>query len=370
MSNDKPESTTGNNGLVILREDDKPAPTIREYMAACPVKAGHEPIKADCERYGISLDSPWPPNFPKGGPVLEPIAADPPPAAKILQFPLPFGEDTRAVSNAMARCALFAPVKERQFFKDYVVVGEIDGCLIEWKGEQLNQDDHDTLLQLVKMARGHAFGVEVVQSVNAILNGLGRHTHLEQRRQFFEQGDRLMSGTIRTTPRGKPSYAGHLIVDIITPQGQEAEPRYRRFFAYRLNPKLAGLYNSEAFTLIDWQERLQLKGRGSELAKWLYLWISSHAEQYPHKVETIREKCGIELKDLKECRRQLRRALDLLKETGAISAWGIDAADLVHIERTPSPVQLKHLTKKAAKGGNRRKQLTPIGDLLPGKPKK
>ena len=99
-------------------------------------------------------------------------------------------------------------------FQDYVIVGEVDGCLIEWKGEQLNQDDHDTLLQLIKMARHKAFGDDVVQQVNAILRGLNRHTQKEQRRQFFEQADRLMSGTIRITPRGKPSYAGHLLADM------------------------------------------------------------------------------------------------------------------------------------------------------------
>ena len=132
-----------------------------------------------------------------------------PQAAKIMQFPLPFGEDTRASSNVMARCALFAPVNERAHFKDYVVVGNVDGYLIEWKGEQLNQDDHDTLLQLIKMALHRPFGVDVVQSVNAVLKGLGRQTRQTQRQQFFREVDRLMSGTIRVTPKGGASYGGH-----------------------------------------------------------------------------------------------------------------------------------------------------------------
>lgn len=271
-----------------------------------------------------------------------------PQTAKILQFPLPFGEDTRASSNLMARCALFAPVKERAHFQDYVIVGEVDGCLIEWKGEQLNQDDNDTLLQLVKMARHKAFGVDVVQRVNVILRGLNRQTRQEQRRQFFEQADRLMSGTIRITPRGKPSYAGHLIVDIVTPQDQRTEPQYRRHFAYQLNPKLAGLYEGAAFTLINWQDRLKLKGRGSEFAKWLQLLIESHAQQYAYKVETLREKSGSKAA-IKEFRRILRQALDLLKDAGIITAWRIDAKDLVYIERTPSPAQLAHIAKKARK---------------------
>jgi len=81
-----------------------------------------------------------------------------PQTAKILQFPLPFGEDTRAVSNPLARCALFAPVKERQHFRDYVTVGEVDGVKIEIKGEQLNQDDQDALIQFFTMANHRAIG--------------------------------------------------------------------------------------------------------------------------------------------------------------------------------------------------------------------
>lgn len=39
--------------------------SIREYFDACPNKFGHGQIKAACEKHGISLDSPWPPQFPK-----------------------------------------------------------------------------------------------------------------------------------------------------------------------------------------------------------------------------------------------------------------------------------------------------------------
>jgi hypothetical protein len=79
---------------------------------------------------------------PAPAPALAPAAPEPPTPAQILQFPLPFGEDTRAVSNYFARGSLFAAVKERQHFKDYVLVYEEDGMKIEFKGEQLNQDRH------------------------------------------------------------------------------------------------------------------------------------------------------------------------------------------------------------------------------------
>ncbi len=276
--------------------------------------------------------------------------------AKILKFPLPFGDETRAVSNPLARCALFAAVKERQHFKDYVLVGEQDGVKIEFKGEQFNQDDHDTLLQLVKMALHKPFGVDVVQSVNAVLSGIGRTTHQEQRRQLFEQISRLVFGTVRLTIPDMPRYEGHLLDDASTPDDQATLPRYRRHLAYRLNPKFARFYDKAAFTLIDWKDRVKLKGRGSELAKWLHLWIVGNAEQYPHKVETIREKCGSQTKDLKKFRQTLRAALDQLQAAGIITAWRIDQeTDLVHIDRTPSPAQVGHTIKKSQHAKTRRK---------------
>ena len=270
-------------------------------------------------------------------------------AAKILQFPLPFDEDTRAVSNSLARGSLFAAVKERQFFKQYCLVGEVHGVRVEFKGEQLNQDDHDTLLQLVAMANHKAFGVDICQAVNAVLRGIGRTTHQEQRRQLFDQISRLVSGTIRlTTPSTR--YEGHLLDDASTPHDQAELPQYRRHIAYRLNPKFARLYAESSFTLFDIQERSKIKGRGSELAKWLHLWIIGNAQQYPHKVETIRELCGSTIKDIHSFRQTLRRALDLLKEAGIITAWQIDPqSDLVTIERTPSESQQKHITKKASR---------------------
>jgi hypothetical protein len=108
----------------------------------------------------------------KAPPAISPASAP----AKILQFPLPFGDDTRAASNPLARCALFAPVKERKFFREYVSVGTFNGALLEFAGEQLSQDDHDTLLQFFRMALHKLYGADVVQAVNA---GLGRHTHQE-----------------------------------------------------------------------------------------------------------------------------------------------------------------------------------------------
>lgn len=346
MNGSKPESETGRNG------GTGNPPTIREFLAANPI--GARKTRELCEKYGIDLDSPWPPHFhrdARGEPSI-PLPNTPAPegaksTAKVLRFPQPFGEATRAVSNPLARCALFAAVKDRQYFKDWVLVGEIEGVKVEFKGERFNQEDHDTLLQLVKMARGNPFGGDVSVSVNEALKGLGRQTHKSQREQLFAEIERLVFGMVRLTPQGYSSYVGHLVEDASTPRDQGELDRSLRHLTFRLNAKFAGFYGDTQYTLVDYRERLKL-GRNS-LAKWLHFWIVGNAEQYPHKVETIRDKCGSQTKELKVFRQNLRRALDELKNAGIIAAWRIDAADLVHIERAPSPTQLDHLEKKGGK---------------------
>jgi len=89
---------------------------------------------------------------------------EPPPSAKIIQFPL-FPETTRPVSNDMARSALFSCIqgKDRRFIKD-ALLATVDGVEIRFTGEQLNQDDHDLLMQLIFMAREKPVGAWVTIS--------------------------------------------------------------------------------------------------------------------------------------------------------------------------------------------------------------
>ena len=95
-----------------------------------------------------------------------PLRSEPEPlsSAKIIQFPL-FPEATRPVSNDMARSALFSCIqgKDRRFIKD-ALLATVDGVEIRFTGEQLNQDDHDLLMQLIFMAREKPVGAWVTIS--------------------------------------------------------------------------------------------------------------------------------------------------------------------------------------------------------------
>ena len=273
-------------------------------------------LRASLERLGtVMKDTP---------PRSEP---EPPSSAKIIQFPL-FPEATRPVSNDMARSALFSCIqgKDRRFIKD-ALLATVDGVEIRFTGEQLNQDDHDLLMQLIFMARAKSVGAWVTMPAHTILKALGRQVGGKQHRDLRADIFRLAAGTVSIRiARDRIEVTGHHLL------AKAAQHEDSRYWVYRLDPDLAFLYGGESYTLIDWDKRLNLKGK--DLARWLQLYLATHAKPFPVKVDTLRELSGSRTKALRSFRGQLRLALDALISNHDIEQWWIaQQTDLVTVER-------------------------------------
>lgn len=261
--------------------------------------------------------------------------------AKVIQFPL-FPDETRPVSNHMARSALFSCVqgKDRQMMKDVLI--EADGGVeIRFSGEQLNQDDHDLLMIVAHYGKHKPLGEYFSVSGNALLKVLGRNKggkdHLQLRNDIHR--GHFASVSIRD-PKRKIEYFGHLIEEAV-------QDEVHRHWVFKLNPNLAVFYQDDSYTLIHQKQRLALKGK--DLARWLQLYIASHAEPFPVSVQFLHKKSGSNAKYLKNFRARLKDALKALKANGDIVDWHIDDQDdMVHVERTPSASQARHLLRKIA----------------------
>jgi hypothetical protein len=248
-------------------------------------------------------------------------------SAKIIQFPL-FPEATRPVSNDMARSALFSCIqgKDRRFIKD-ALMATVDGVEIRFTGEQLNQDDHDLLMQLIFMAREKPVGAWVTMPAHTILKALCRQVGGKQHRDLHADIFRLAAGTVSIRiARDRIEVTGHHLL------AKAAQHEDSRYWVYRLDPDLAFLYGGESYTLIDWDKRLNLKGK--DLARWLQLYLATHARPFPVKVATLRELSGSRTKALRSFRGQLRLALDALISNHDIEQWWIaQQTDLVTVDR-------------------------------------
>jgi hypothetical protein len=287
-------------------------------------------LRAQLERLGQRLAE-----SPREGADCSPPHA----TAKVIQFPL-FPHETRPVSNDMARSALFSCVQgvDRRMLKN-AVLATVDGVEIIFTGEQFNQDDHDVLMQLIFMAKNKPLGQFVVVSAYAILKGLGRQHGGHDHEQLRQEIKRLTHGGV--TVRSKDyEYNGHLIDESLQDQRS-------RNWIYRFNVNMRMFFGLDNHTLIDWERRKNLKRKN--LARWVQLYIATHAKPFPVSVDYLRQQSGSQTAVLWEFRRMLKYALACLEANKDIKEWMIEkSSDLVYVDRGKaiSKAQARHLGRK------------------------
>lgn len=240
-----------------------------------------------------------------------------------------YPQATRLVSNDMARSALFSAIKgaNREMLKDKLLA-TIDGIEIIFTGEQLNQDDHDLLMQLTHMARHKPFGYDIIIPANAILVGLGLEKGKSQHDQLKAGMKRLLAPlvTIRNK-KTRITYYGHIIDKAIQDEAS-------KYWVYSLNQDLRPLYDTTSFSLLEWEQRRALKRK--DLARWLQAFYATHATPYPLSVEFLHRMSG-SMATLKEFRRALNTALDVLVSIEFLETWELDQkSDLVSVKRKPA----------------------------------
>jgi TrfA protein/DnaA N-terminal domain len=301
------------------------------------------------EHYRTTLEAIWRGQAPDGQVIFiardQPAPTPPQLPAKVMQLPL-FPADTRPTSNDLARSALFAAIKgkDRQRLHD-VEIATVDGIKILFDGEQLNQDDHDTLMQLVFMAQHTPLGEEVTVPAHTILKALGRGTAGKEHEQLKAEITRLVKGSL-TLKAPRFEYIGHLLDDA----GQD---KCSKYWVYRINPKLKDLFGLDQYTLIDWQQRKNLKRK--DLARWLQLYLATHAAPFPVSVEFLRTESGSRTAELWKFRQLLRAALEELEKNHDIQIWEIDANDLVYLDRGKAISDSQRRSLANPKGKRRRK---------------
>jgi hypothetical protein len=227
-------------------------------------------------------------------------------------------------------------------------------------GFGFNQTDFDTFAGALHTAMPHPLGIKVEFSVNSFLKSLGRGTGGKDHEELKEQITRLMGGVVEISDlRARKTYMGSLIQDAYR---DDETGNYVIIF----NKNLISLYDAGCYTLCDWDKRMALGN--NNLAKWILDIYSTHAKPLPYKVETLRDLCGSDAKELFHFRSSLKKALDALKAVDAIESWEIDTNDLVHVVRTPSNSQRRHLAKQQPTRASKPSSNTVLGHLT--KPKR
>ena len=252
------------------------------------------------------------------------------------QLMLPLWPDpVRGVPNAVLRGALFTVSQTREMFKDLTPVAAVDGIEISVKNDRLNQHDLDLFEMLLHVQREQPLGAPVHFTAHSLLRELGRGTSGKHHKELRNDMARLIGSVveIRWTAERK-TFMGSLVERAYIDEETD-------HWVIEFSRDLMTLY-SQGHTWINWDERKAL-GRNN-IAKWAHGFYTSHAKPFAYSVNTLWKLSG-STAPRNEFRRKLQTALEELLELGAIDGWEIDAGDLVHVERTPSQSQRKHLAK-------------------------
>jgi hypothetical protein len=247
-----------------------------------------------------------------------------------------WGDGMSAILNALARSATFSPIEKgtRRVVVDCVVSAQA-GYEIVFTGEQLDESDRDLYLNLTRLYMGVIPGNSCSVSIRALLNGI-RSYGKPNREWLFNSLRRLADIKVDIkfdTPRFSGFYKGYIFSILAIAEKDKDKDNTNGSIVFSIPPEFVRIFIRD-YTKIPINKRLSLKGPASQLAKWLHSYIYSHKMPFPVKVETIKKLSGSQIKELRDFRVKLKRALDLLKKNGDITAWEIElTTDLVHMFR-------------------------------------
>ncbi len=259
---------------------------------------------------------------------------NPPRTATVIPLPV-WPESLRGVPNGVLRSALFGAIKRgRRKFQEGVLKASVDGVVIRHTGPQLDQADLDVWEQCLHLARVQGLGIRIEFAAYAFLKSIDRATGGKNTLWLIGSLRRLTASVVEIQD-GARIYAGPLIHHL---GRDEVSGRH----VIILNPKMIELYRA-GWTQIEWEQRQTI--RGQPLAQWLHGFYCTHASPFPLKVETLHRLAGSEIKLMKHFRAELRDALEkLIVATGW--TYEIDKQDLVHVKKTPTPSQARHLSRR------------------------
>ncbi len=248
-----------------------------------------------------------------------------------LQLPF-WNEDKRALPNPLARGALFTATKDnnREYYKGTRVttLANID---IIYKGEELRQDDMSVLLTIFHLARKRPLSKDepVEFTAYSFLKEVGWTINGQEYKHLQECFDRLSANQVKVlADGGKAGYAGSLVRSF---EWRDSSGQSLSKWKVWLEPKIAGLFTQDSFTLMEWADRKKI-GQRSPLALWLHSFLSTHREPIPLAVEKYRELSGAKEKSLPGFRMRLKAALNRLKDCGIIEAYELKN-DFVYVTK-------------------------------------
>lgn len=242
--------------------------------------------------------------------------------------PLPaFTADLAVMISAFLRGGVFGMLeKGKRGTWDNDEIASQNSYSIKATGEMLDEYDRDTYFGVTNAYAGVIPGMTHSVPVRAMLRAIGRQSGTFNRVALAESLRRIAMLRLEIeidTPRIQATYQGSILnlIRITDKEDQDGGG-----ILYSIPPEFIRFFWRD-YSKVNLRERHAITGRGSQLAKWLHAYYSSHKIPYPVKVATLKEWSRSKLQDLHAFRFQLKQALKLLEEKGYLHSWKITPDD-------------------------------------------
>lgn len=225
--------------------------------------------------------------------------------------------NTMIFEAGLLKSALFRPGKgARAVHKDYVRVPAHGSAVIEFKGEELRQDDARLLLALLKLRSG--------KSIDGAITFVPRKFCREVL-GWADSGDsvaklkaslvRLQDARVKVSQGGGWQDYYSFVSDLsFSDDG----------WGVWLSARLMAVFGKTQ-TFVKFNERMSmLDGLGS----WMYCFLKADACFAPFELEALRAWAGMEGYEQKEFNRQLKKVLEALVELAVIKEYAMEKGKL------------------------------------------
>ncbi len=258
-----------------------------------------------------------------------------------VQLPM-WDEDLRGMPNSFARGALFTAAKSdsknKRYFYESKLVATLAGINLEYRGQELRQDDYSVFLAILHFGRHYELGKPIPFTAYTMLKELGWSINTTEYKHLRECCSRLSATSVSVSHNqallahqgSGGGYEGSLIRSFAW---KDEKGKQLAQWVVLLEPSIAALFSDPSFTLMSPAERKAIGGR-SPLAQWLHSFLGTHREPYPISVIKYHELSASRSDNMNDFRRRLKVALNRLIDVGFLKEYTI-RNDIVHVVRVP-----------------------------------
>jgi hypothetical protein len=239
---------------------------------------------------------------------------------------LPLWEDyLRGIPNEIARCSLFNSRNrslKRRYLEDeqLFVMGDAQ---VNYRGEELRQDDEIVWLQVLHLARMQPLNEWVEFVPAAFMQALGWKS---QGQKNYERLRKILSRLQATSLQfSSKRHASGVSVSLV----RRFEWRGLKAWRVWIEGEMKSLFPEDYYSRVLWQQRLELP---SGIASKLHSYYASHRDPMGIKVKNIQQLCG-SMSSIEDFKKSLVEALEHLKAVQFLNRFWIDQNDVLHVHR-------------------------------------